>query len=158
MPPDNVIQAQPAKAVRLIFEYEGETVRLISQQSVEMVVSDIDTSIVDRPAHFIDLRDASNKTLARVAARGAFATSAEVFPEKSGDPITRVDIAVPKGAFTVVVPVTDNADHVTLVKVAPGAEAAAGPEAARRGQMIITDVASFPLSGRAHPAGNGGIR
>jgi hypothetical protein len=72
MPPDNVIQAQPAKAVRLIFEYEGETVRLISQQSVEMVVSDIDTSIVDRPAHFIDLRDASNKTLARVAARGAF--------------------------------------------------------------------------------------
>jgi hypothetical protein len=44
-----------------------------------------------------------------------------------------------------------------LVKVAPGAEAAAGPEAARA-QMITTDVASFPLSGRAQPAGNGGVR
>jgi hypothetical protein len=162
MPPDNIMQAQPAKAVRLIFEYEGEAVRLISQQPVEMVISDTDTSVADRPAdfvaHFIDLRDVANKTLARVAARGAFATSAEVFPERPGDPITRVDIAVPKGAFTVVIPVTDKADHVTLVKVAPGAEAAAGPEGLRRAQLITTDVASFPLSGRAQPRGNGGVR
>ena len=38
MPPDKVMQNQPAKAVRLIFEYEGEAVRLISQQPVEMVI------------------------------------------------------------------------------------------------------------------------
>jgi hypothetical protein len=158
MPTDNAMQAQPAKAVRLIFEYEGEAVRLISQQPVEMVVSDTDTSVADRPAHFIDVRDAANKTLARVAARGAFATSAEVFPERPGDPITRMDIPVPKGAFTVVVPVTDKADHVTLVKVAPGAEVTAGPEGLRHAQLITTDMASFPLSGRTQPRGNGGVR
>lgn len=158
MPPDNATPQQPAKAVRFIFEYEGETARLISQQPVEMVIPDSDISAADHPAHFVDMRDAANKTLARVMVRGAFATSAEVFPERSGDPITRVDIAVPKGAFTVVVPVTDNADHITLVKVAPGAEMAPGPEGLRRAQFVTTDVASFPLSGRAQPAGNGGVR
>jgi hypothetical protein len=161
MPPDEVMQNQPAKGVRLIFEYEGDAVRLISQQPVEMVIPAADISTVDRSgqlAHFVDLRDSANKTLARVAARNAFASSAEVFPERSGDPITRVDIPVPKGAFTVVVPVTDNADHFTVVKVAPGAEAVAGPEGLRRAQMITTDIASFPLSGRAQPAGNGGVR
>ncbi len=160
MPPDNATPQQPAKAVRLIFEYEGQTVRLISQQPVEMVIpdSDISAAVTDHPAHFIDMRDAANKTLARVMVRGAFATSAEVFPERSGDPITRVDIPVPKGAFTAVVPVTGNADHVTLVKAAPGAEMAPGPEGLRRAQLITTDVASFPLSGRSQPAGNGGVR
>jgi hypothetical protein len=158
MPPDNAMQAQPEKAIRLIFEYEGEAVRLISQQPVEMVVSDTATSVPDRPAHFVDIRDAANKTLARVAAPGAFAASAEVFPERSGDPITRVDIPVPKGAFTVVVPVMDDTDHVTVVKVAPSTEAPPGPEGLRRAQLITTDVASFPLSGRAQPTGNGGVR
>jgi hypothetical protein len=124
-----------------------------------MVVSDTDASVPDHPAHFVDIRDAANKTLARVAARSAFAASAEVFPERPGDPITRVDIPVPKGAFTVVVPVADNADHVTVVKVAPGAaEAAAGPEGRLRAQLVTTDVASFPLSGRAQPTGNGSVR
>ncbi|HEX8875070.1 MAG TPA: hypothetical protein VF780_10625 [Nitrosospira sp.] len=157
MPPDNVAPQQPAKAVRLIFEYEGETVRLISQQAVEMVIPDSDTAVSSQAAHFVDMRDAANKTLARVMVRGAFATSAEVFPERSGDPITRVDIAVPKGAFTTVVPVADNADHITLVKVAPGAEAVAGPEGLRRAPLVTTDMASFPLSGRGQPA-DGGVR
>ncbi|MDE2366243.1 MAG: hypothetical protein KGM95_04845 [Betaproteobacteria bacterium] len=158
MPPDNVAPQQPAKAVRLIFEYEGETVRLISQQSVEMIIPDSDTAVSSEVAHFVDMRDAANKTLARVMVRGAFATSAEVFPERSGDPITRVDIAVPKGAFTTVVPVTDNADHITLVKVVPGAEMVVGPDGLRRAQPVTTEMASFPLSGRARPAGNGGVR
>jgi hypothetical protein len=158
MPSDNAMQAQPVKAVRLIFEYEGEAVRLISQQPVEMVVSDTDASVPDHPAHFVDIRDAANKTLARVAARSAFAASAEVFPERPGDPITRVDIPVPKGAFTVVVPVTEDTDHVTVVKAALGAEAAASPEGRLRAQLITTDIASFPLSGRARPTGNGGVR
>jgi len=158
MPDANDVRTQPAKAVRLIFEYEGEAVRLISQQPVEMVIPDADISAADRPAHFVDMRDASGKTLARVMARGAFLTSAEVFPERPGDPITRVDIDVPKGAFTVVVPVTDNADHVTLVKVAPVTTLAPGPEGVRRAQFTTTDVASFPLAGGAQPSGNGGVR
>ena len=38
MPDNNNVQLQPAKAIRLIFEYEGEVVRLISQQPVEMAI------------------------------------------------------------------------------------------------------------------------
>ena len=36
MPDNNNVQLQSGKAIRLIFEYEGEVVRLISQQPVQM--------------------------------------------------------------------------------------------------------------------------
>ena len=98
-------------------------VRLISQQPVEMAIADSDISGIEPSAHYVDIRDAAGKTLARVKAREAFSTSAEVFPERAGEPITRVDIPTPKGAFTVVLPIADNADHFTLVKVAPSARA-----------------------------------
>jgi len=96
-------------AVRLIFEYEGDTVRLISQQPVQMAVTTPDTTGIDHPGYYVDVRNSAGRALARVPAHAAFAASAEVFPERPGEPITRVDVPNPKGAFTVVVPVTDEA-------------------------------------------------
>ena len=157
MPDNNDGQLQPAKAIRLIFEYEGEVVRLISQQPVEMAVAGSDISELDPAVHYIDTRDAAGKTLARVKARGAFSTSAEVFPEQAGEPITRVDIPTPKGAFTVVLPITDNADHFTLVKIAPGVQAP-GARDLRVPQPVATDMASFPLAARIQPRNDGGVR
>lgn len=157
MPDNNDVQLQPTKAVRLIFEYEGEVVRLISQQPVEMAVADSDISGLDPSAHYIDTRDATGKTLARVKARGAFSTSAEVFPERAGEPITRVDIPTPKGAFTVVLPIADNADHFTLVKVAPSVQAP-GARDLRAPQPVATDMADFPLAARIQPGNDGGVR
>jgi hypothetical protein len=146
------------KAVRLIFEYEGDAVRLVSQQYVEMAVTGFDMSGVDHPGYYVDTRDAAGATLARVAAHGAFAGSAEVFPERHGDPITRVEIAVPRGAFTVVVPVTDSASHVAVTKVAPGAAGQAPRDASARGvsDAVATDMATFPLAAPGQPNSAGG--
>jgi hypothetical protein len=157
MPDNNNVQLQPAKAIRLIFEYEGEVVRLISQQPVEMTIADSDISGIEPSAHYVDIRDAAGKTLARVKARGAFGTSAEVFPERAGEPITRVDIPTPKGAFTVVLPIADNADHFTLVKVAPSVQAP-GAGDLRVLQPVATDMACFPLAARIQPRNDGGVR
>ena len=146
------------KAVRLIFEYDGDTVRLVSQQNVEMAVTGFDMPGVDHPGVYVDTRDASGATLARVPAHGAFDGSAEVFPEKPGDPITRVDVAKPKGAFTVVVPVTDAASQVAVTRVAPGAAGQAPRDASARGvsDAVTTDIATFPLVAPGQPTGSGG--
>jgi hypothetical protein len=142
-------QPAPRRAMRLIFEYEGDEVRLVTQQPVETVVTGFDIAQVQRPGYYVDARDEDGQTLARVPARNAFATSAEVFPEQPGEPITRVDVPEPKGAFTVVVPVPERADHVAVARVSSGR-----PEAPRLGTLAtspapgdpeVTDVATFPL-------------
>jgi len=110
--------------MRLIFEYDGEQVRLVSQHPVEMVVTGFDLVTTEQPGYFVDTRNAAGLRLARVSARNAFSSSAEVFPEKPGGAITRVDVAKPRGAFTVVVPAPDDANEVSVVKVMPSSAAA----------------------------------
>ena len=101
--PDTV-QPTPTLAMRLIFEYEGDEVRLVSQMPVDLLITGFDISRTQRAGYYVDTRDASGQTLARVPARNVFSTSAEVFPEQPGESITRVEVPTPRGAFTVVVP------------------------------------------------------
>jgi hypothetical protein len=162
MSTNDVAHLTPTRAMRLIFEYEGDQVRLVSQQPVEMAITGFDIARSERSAYYIDTRDAKGQTLARVRARGAFSTSTEVFPERSGDPITRVDAAEARGAFTVVVPVPDNADHVTVVRMTTGlseqsvvASRATSPVS---GGSEISDLASFPLSHVTRLPGEGGTQ
>jgi hypothetical protein len=138
-------------AVRLIFEYDGDEVRLVSQQPVDVAVSGFDLAPAPVPGHYVEMRSAANEPLNRVPVRGAFATSAEVFPEQHGEPITRVDVAKPKGAFTVVVPAGPQAVRAALLQVMPssgdpttglaprlGAPAAGTPE--------VREIATFELT------------
>jgi hypothetical protein len=136
---------QPRRAIRLIFEYEGDALRLVKEQSVEMVVADADPGAAQTPGYYLDARDAAERTLARVAARGAFGRSAEVFPERHGDPIQRIDVAQPRGAFTVTLPAIDAADHVTMVRIVDAVERTAGVE---RAQPRAVDLASFRLGAK----------
>src|SRR5262245_12997720 len=92
---------QPKRAIRFIFEYEGDQLRLVNQQTVEMVVPETKPSSVDAPGVYVDARDSGERTLARVAAQGAFTRSTEVFPERHDEPITRIEASRPRGAFTV---------------------------------------------------------
>lgn len=148
----NTTQPSPTHAVRLIFEYEGDQAHLVSQQPVEMVLTDIDSIQGLQSGYFVDTRDAANQTLARVPARNAFETSVEVFPEQHDEPITRMEMATPRGAFTVVVPVPDRANHVTLTRITfgrpdvslPGGFAASLAPAVPE----VNDLASFPLESR----------
>jgi len=149
MPMNDSGQPAPTRAMRLIFEYEGDQVRLVSQQPVDVAVTGFDIARAQHPGYYVDTRNAAGQALARVPARGAFSGTAEVFPEQPGEPITRVDVANPRGAFTVVVPVPEAADHVTVVHVAPAKPEAAMPASRPTspvpGGAEITDLARFPL-------------
>ena len=137
-------------SMRLVFEYEGDDVRLVMQQPVDTMVTGFDISRTQREGYYVDTRDASGLTLARVPARGAFQASAEVFPEHPGQPITRVDVAKPRGAFTVIVPVPQNANHVSVVHVTPAQPGATLPNArttsAPEGAPQEKEIARFPLN------------
>ena len=109
-----------------------------------MVVIETSAASVGAPGYCLDARDAGDKTLARVAAPGAFSRSAEVFPERHEEPIARIDVPAQRGAFTVTLPAVEQADHVTVVRVVAGADL--GPGLAAVAQAI--DVASFPLRRR----------
>ena len=87
----------PTLAMRLIFEYEGDQVRLVSQQPVDVAITGFDIARAQHPGWYVDTRDATGRALARVPARDAFSGGAEVFPEQHGEPITRVAVAKPRG-------------------------------------------------------------
>ena len=148
MPSDESGQRAAARAVRLIFEYEGETVRLVSQRPVNVRAFAVEPGRTPDPGYYIDSRNAAGILLARVAAHEAFASSAEVFPERLGEPITRIDVPTPRGAFTVVVPLPEGADHVTIVRVAQprrlGGTAPTGAAISAE-EPEVTDIADFPL-------------
>jgi hypothetical protein len=110
--------------MRLIFEYEGDSVRLVFQQPVDMVISGFDTVAGTGSGNYVvETRDDRGQRLDRVPARGAFLESAEVFPENHTQPIIRVDVEA-RGAFTVIVPASAEATQVAVVRVAPpGGEA-----------------------------------
>jgi len=136
---------QPKRAIRFIFEYEGERLRLVTQQTVDMVVDETRASEATPPGYYLDARDAGERTLARVAARGAFTRSTEVFPERHDEAISRIDVQPERGAFTVTVPALENVDHVTVVRVVEGAPRGAGLAPA---EPRAVDLASFPVSAR----------
>jgi len=147
---DEITQPMPTLAMRLIFEYDGDQVRLVSQSPVDLSITGFDLARTERAGYYVDTRDGAGQTLARVPARGAFSTSAEVFPEQPGEPISRVEVAHPKGAFTVVVPAPSGADSVSVVRVAAGAPRAVQPAARATsveagGGLEVTDIAKFAL-------------
>ncbi len=150
-------QPAPTRAMRLIFEYEGNQVRLVSQQPVEMAITGSDIAQVEQPGYYVDTRDARDRTLARVPARNAFSASVEVFPEKPGEPISRVDVAQPRGAFTVVVPVPEDADYFSIVQITPGRPDTQAPASRAtspvEGGTQITELARFPLTANAQGGG-----
>jgi hypothetical protein len=138
----------PQPAMRLIFEYDGDQVRLVSQTPVTMVVHESDPGQTF-PGLYVDSRNASNEAVARVPAHSALLESAEIFPSGPDERLHRVDRSR-SGAFTVVVPAPEEAHHVTVVQVAHGE---IGPRgiATREiiahdgGRAMATDLAEFPI-------------
>ncbi len=141
--------APQPRSMRLIFEYDGDNVRLVMQQPVDLPATDVAASQTPQAGYFVDTRDASGRTLARVAARGAFPDSVEVFPERQGEPITRMPVDRPRGAFTIIVPVPQDADHVRVVQVTPPQGDATQPTIRSTVQPLGAaqerEIARFPL-------------
>ena len=152
----NTDGAGAARSVRLVFEYEGDSVRLVAQHPVDLAVMAQDSRPLDHPGYYVDARDAQDATLARVPAPNAFVGSAEVFPEKPGEPITRIDVAKPRGAFTVVIPAPEPTHHLTVLRIEPGRPATGGqpvmPSGAGQAPSTtpqkpeVVDLVSFPFT------------
>ena len=94
----DINQSAQTLAMRLIFEYEGDQVRLVTQQPVDVSITGVDLTHTQREGYYVYTSDASGRVLARVLARGAFQHGVEVFPERAGEPITRMDVDRPRGA------------------------------------------------------------
>ena len=133
-------------AMRMIFEYEGDDVRLVSQQSVNVAVTGFDLAGEERPGHYVEVRGPADETLSRVRLPEALTASAEVFPEEPGAPIVRVELPESKGAFTVVVPAPPEADHVSLVRMQPpGAVSGRNFASGAPQAPAVIEIATFAL-------------
>ena len=141
------IPTQRTRSMRLIFEYDGDDVRLVMQQPVDLPAPAAQPA--QQTGHFVETRDTAGRTLARVAAPGAFPDSVEIFPERHGDPITRLPVDRPRGAFTIIVPTPQDADHVRLVRVttSPGDATQPTPRSLAQPQAAMQEreIARFPL-------------
>jgi hypothetical protein len=129
----------PSGAIRLIFEYDADRVRVVQQTPVDIAPSSLPVTKEEGVGVFVDVRDVDNRTLARVPAPHALSSGLEVFPERHDQPITRTDAPRATGAFTVVVPMTAGADHVTIVRVV------ASSTDDRSAALRTTDLVSFSL-------------
>jgi hypothetical protein len=134
--------------IRLIFGYSADGVTLISRQRVEMTLPAQDPASHDALPHaFIaEVRGSDDRVLHRAAIANPSESHREVFSEEAGRSISRVPVAQPNGAFTVIVPDTPEADHLALLT--------AGPTRDRAGTVIsasqaggLREIARFPLRG-----------
>lgn len=143
-------QPQPSRrgSVRLIFEYNDDDIRLVHQQPVDMTVPGFDTPREHIPGKHVEVRAADELVISRVPIRADLSPSVEIFSASPDEPISRVDMPEATGVFTVVVPVTDLADHVSVVQVphTPAEGVQRGAPAAAPEQP--TELARFALEER----------
>ena len=122
-------QPGPKAAVRLIFEYEGDAIRLVSTQQVEMTVPPSDPlEVAENTAGFwIEVRDANDQPLYRRVMHNPVRHDVEVFSDDPQQSITRVPAQDPRGSFAVLVPAVPGADHVAVVSSPLGSDAPPAP-------------------------------
>ena len=110
----------PNKAMRLTFSYDGNKVKLLSQQRIDMVVPSSDRlKGYGEKGFWAELKSASDKTLYRTVMHNPTKDDAEVFPESPAEGISREPAPKRKGVFVVVVPDTDKGEEVILCRSAP---------------------------------------
>jgi hypothetical protein len=100
--------AQPKKrdfALRLVFSYDGEDVRLVSQQSVEMVVPPSDPIPAEGQTGFwYELKDRKEQTLYRRFMHNPIRFAAEIRSDDPNRPFTWQEVSEPHGTFVLLVP------------------------------------------------------
>ena len=140
----------PPRAVRLTFTYEGDEVRLVSRQPVEMIAPPTDrlAGYEGEQGFWIEVRSGQDETLHRRVMQNPLRRDVEVFSPDPEQSVVRVPVEKPTGSFSVVVPDLDEADHVALLS--SGAPSAVGRDvplevAARAPTGPATEFAQFSL-------------
>jgi hypothetical protein len=128
------------KALRLTFEYEGPTVKLVSAQSVDMILPlshPLDTQ-QEQAGFWFTLTDADGKPVYRRVMHNPIGYDREVFSNDPVQPsIQRVPIPKPKGTFVLLVPDLPDARTVQLFSH-PLEPAAHGQPARELARFTIT--------------------
>jgi|GEM_PF-1062302 hypothetical protein len=119
--PSKSTSAEPMKAMRLTFSYDGDNVKLISQQRTEMIVppSDPVKGYRKQKGFWAELKSEQDKTLYRQVMHNPTRNDIEVFPETPDEGISREPAPKRKGIFVVLVPDTEKAEEVTLFRSVP---------------------------------------
>ena len=141
------------KAMRLTFSYQGDQVKLVSQQPVEMTVppSDPLKGYEEHKGFWAEVKNAQDKTLFRRVLHNPTRNDAEVFSDDPEQSISREPAPKRKGVFVVVVPHTEKGHEVTLSRSTgqPDIEAGGAPKgmAAMRSLATgpATEIARFKL-------------
>jgi hypothetical protein len=134
------MNARSTRSVRLIFEYDGDQIRLIKQQDVEMVPppSEPTSGFAEEDGFWLEVRDAGMKVLHQQNVVDPIAIYPETFSNVAGETVARSNEPSRKGAFTVVVPETPENDHLAFVRAKPVARPTAeerAPESAPSGEI-----------------------
>jgi hypothetical protein len=119
-----VTSAKPAaSAMRLTFSYDGDDVKLVSQQPVNMIVppSDPVRGFSKQKGFWAELKSDQDKTLYRRVMHNPTRNDAEVFSDDPEQNISRAPAPKRKGVFVVVVPYTEKGEAVTLSRSSPEA-------------------------------------
>jgi hypothetical protein len=108
---------RPPTTVRLIFEYEGTDIRLISRQRVEMMPPPSDPlgEREEAQGFCVEVRDAQQQPLYRRVMSNPVRHDVEAFSDEPERSIARVPVEEPGGVFVVLVPDIEYADHVALI-------------------------------------------
>jgi len=117
----------PASAMRLTFSYDGDDVKLVSQQPVNMIVppSDPVRGYSKQKGFWAELKSEQDKTLYRRVMHNPTRNDAEVFSDDPEQNISRAPAPKRKGVFVVLVPYTDKGEAVTLSRSSPESRGAA---------------------------------
>jgi len=130
--------------MRLTFSYQGDQVKLVSQQPVEMTVppSDPVKGYEQQKGFWAEVKGDQDKTLFLRVLHNPTRNDAEVFSDDPEQSISRAPAPKRKGVFVVVVPHTEKSREVTLSRSSgnPNIEAAGAP----RGMAAMRSLASGP--------------
>jgi hypothetical protein len=130
--------AKSPKALRLTFSYEGDKVKLISQQSVQMTLPPSDSleGYEEHKGFWAELKNDKKKTLYRRVLHNPTRNDAEVFSDDPAEGISRKMVPERTGVFSVVVPDTAKGHEVLLSRSsAPPTTKSGSP---RRGMAATT--------------------
>ena len=121
------MNAKTQKSVRLIFEHDGDQIRLIKRQEVDMVPppSAAKSGYAQETGFWLEVRSAGMQVLHRQIMHDPVATHPEVFSDEPGKTIARSNEPSRKGAFTVVIPEAPDNDHLAFVRANPTARSEA---------------------------------
>ena len=126
----------PQRAVRLVVEYDGDTLRVISRQEVAMATppSDPVRGFEEETGFWLELRDSKGQTLYRRVMHNPVASDVEAFDPEKG--ITRHTVERKRGVFTVLVPALPEAQTVAF---------SSPPVTGERALEKVRRLAEFPL-------------